>query len=176
MLSEPNLNISSGKPTVDPNILTFRHVSDASDMSAILRLARDAHQQSRFRDIPFSEEKATKIVEKALLDRKRHGILLALKGDVAVGGLHCSVGEYFIGTGTLIATIHNINIASNVGSTMLSGRTTLGLLTGARTWAKARGAKEILLNVTSGKDLERTHKLMKRLGFEFVGGNYAAEV
>ena len=95
---------------------------------------------------------------------------MAENNGKALGGLYCSVGEYFIGTGTLIATIHNINISSDIKGSILRGKVAMGLLTGAKTWTKTRGAHEIMLNVTSGEDLETTHRLMKRLGFEFVGG------
>jgi hypothetical protein len=43
-------------------------------------------------------------------------------------------------------------------------------------WSKAQGAKEVLLHVTSGVELERAHKLVGRLGFELAGGSYAKSV
>lgn len=53
------------------------------------------------------------------------------------------------------------------------GKAALGLLMGVETWSKARGAREVLLHVTSGVDLARTHKLAKRAGFQLIGGSYA---
>jgi len=42
-----------------------------------------------------------------------------------------------------------------------------------REWAIARGVREIQFSVRSGKDIARTDRLMKRLGFNLIGGNYS---
>jgi L-amino acid N-acyltransferase YncA len=42
-----------------------------------------------------------------------------------------------------------------------------------REWALARGVREIQFSVRSGKDIARTDRLMKRLGFNLIGGNYS---
>ncbi len=52
----------------------------------------------------------------------------------------------------------------------------LGLLRGIETWSSARGVAEILLHVTSSVYLSSTHKLTKRLRYEFIGGNYAKKI
>jgi hypothetical protein len=92
-------------------LFRFKVCDQEDDAESIVGLAREAHALIRFGYIPFSEAKVRKIVEKALLSPKRQGILLAYKGDTLVGGAFCSVGEYHIGTGTLLTTIHNINVA-----------------------------------------------------------------
>ena len=43
-------------------------------------------------------------------------------------------------------------------------------------WAKARGAVRLYVAVTSGQDVKRTDRLVKRLGFRFRGGNYMASL
>jgi GNAT superfamily N-acetyltransferase len=42
-----------------------------------------------------------------------------------------------------------------------------------REWAIARGVREVQFSVRSGKDIARTDRLMKRLGFNLIGGNYS---
>ena len=42
-----------------------------------------------------------------------------------------------------------------------------------REWAVARGVREVQFSVRSGKDIARTDRLMKRLGFNLIGGNYS---
>ena len=104
----------------------------------------------------------------------RHGGFLATKGDTPLGMLYCSTGEYHIGTDILLTIIHNISVRRDVRECLSGGRVALGLLSGAKSWSKARGAKEILLHVTSGVDLARSHKFAKRMGFQFVGGSYVS--
>ena len=43
-------------------------------------------------------------------------------------------------------------------------------------WAKAQGAEELHIHLTSGIDPERTDKLLTRLGFKAYGGNYAVRL
>jgi hypothetical protein len=114
-----------------------------------------------------------KVATKAPEDEKRHAIMVAQRGDDLVGAASCSVGEFHIGTGVLLTTIHNINVKRKERATLSGGRAALGLFKGIETWSKARGAKEILFHVTSGVDLARIHKLAKRMGYQFVGGSYA---
>jgi len=47
------------------------------------------------------------------------------------------------------------------------------LLYAFREWAIERGVREVLVSVRSGKDISRTDRLMKRLGFNLIGGNYS---
>ena len=47
------------------------------------------------------------------------------------------------------------------------------LIYAIREWAIARGVREIQFSVRSGKDIARTDRLMKRLGFNLIGGNYS---
>ena len=152
--------------------LQFRVVNDDADIPALISLAGDAHHESRFRDIPFSPDKVADIAGRAIADPKRHGVFLAAKGDAPVGMLYCSVGEYHIGTDVLLTTIHNMNVSRDVRESLSGGRVALGLMSGVKSWSKARGAVEILFHVTSGVDLARSHKFAKRMGFEFVGGSY----
>jgi hypothetical protein len=151
---------------------TFRVADSAGDIPAIVHLAREAHAESRFRDISFSEEKVRKLARRAMDDPKRHAVMLSHRHGEPVGFLYCSVGEYHIGTGVLIATIHNMNVARSRRHSLSGGRIFLGLLSGAKSWAVARGAREILLHVTSGVELERVHRTAKRSGLRFIGGNY----
>ncbi|MEP1959028.1 MAG: hypothetical protein ABJK65_09350, partial [Kangiellaceae bacterium] len=139
-------------------------------------LAEEAHNESRFRYIQFSAKKVEKIALAAIKNDKRHAVMIAEKDAQPVGFAYCSVGEYHIGTGALITTIHNINVSKDVRSSLSGGRTALGLFRGIETWSKARDAKEILFHITSDVDLARAHKLAKRLKYAFIGGSYAKSI
>ena len=142
-------------------------------MDDIVFLARRAHEESRFSYIEFAPHKVRAIAERAISDPKRHAAMMAWDGGKPVGFAYGSIGEYHIGTGTLVTTIHNINVLSEVRHSLRGGRVALGLFRGIETWSKARSSKEILFHVTSDVDLSRTHKFIKRLGYRFIGGSYA---
>lgn len=146
------------------------------DLPSIVTLAREAHAESRFGYIPFSDDKVQKIVLAALEDEKRYGVMLATKGETAVGFLGCSVGEYHIGKGVLIATVHSMYVSRSTRIALSGGRAALGLLKGVETWSEARGAQEVLFHVTSGVGLSRTHKFSNRVGYTFAGGTYSKKL
>lgn len=151
----------------------FYVMEEKSDVQVVVELARQAHLESRLSYIDFDPRKAALIVEDALQRPKDKAIILSTYDGNPVGFCFCGIGQYHIGTGHLLATIHNINVVVDVRRRLFGGRVALGLFAGAKSWAKARNASEISLHVTSGVQLARTHKLAKRLGFTFVGGSYA---
>ena len=47
------------------------------------------------------------------------------------------------------------------------------LVMGFHRWAKNRGVTELKLIVSSAHHIERTDKMLRRMGFTNIGGNYA---
>lgn len=158
------------------NKLSFELVSSDRSIEDLVFLAERAHSESRFSYISFAPEKVRAIAKRALNDPKRHAIMMCRRDSAPIGFLYCSVGEYHIGTGTLLTTVHNLNILREIRNTLLGGRVSLSLLRGVYTWSQSRAAAEILFHVTSDVEIPRTHKLMKRLGYQFIGGNYSKSV
>lgn len=156
--------------------LSFCILDSLDKVDQITFLAQQAHFESRFSYITFAPHKVRRIAEQALDDPKRRAVLLCHDAEKPVGFVYCSIGEYHIGTGSLITTIHNINVLSDFRETLNGGRASLGLLRGVDRWSRARGSSEILFHVTSGVDLARTHKFIKRLGYSFIGGSYAKQL
>ena len=156
-----------------PSRVTFQVVDDAADLPGLVGLAREAHAESRLRDVPFSQAKARRIGERALADPTRHAVMLARHGEAPAGLLYYSAGGYLIGTDVLLASVHTVFVAHRHRDGLLSGRIAMGLLNGARSWARARGAAELSLHVASGIGTARTVRLLRRLGFAQTGGNYA---
>lgn len=143
------------------------------DLRSIVEMSKEAHEESRFGHIEFSAEAVQKIATLAIKDGARHGVIICEYRMEPVGFAYCSVGPYHIGTGALICTIHNINVARSVRAKLAGGRAAIGLFRSVEQWAEARGADELLLHVSSGLDLARSHKLTKRLGYRLIGGSYA---
>ena len=140
-----------------------------------MRLAQEAHDESRFHYISFNPDKVRKIARAAFRSQKRHAVMIAEKHGQAVGFVYCSVGEYHIGSDVLLTTIHNMNVSRTVRSSLSGGKIALGLFRGVETWSQARGAKETLFHVTSDVNLSQAHKLAKRIGYKLIGGNYVKE-
>lgn len=176
MLS-PNIEVSNSlqKPQDVAKVLRFR-MADIGDIPALIQLAHEAHAESRFGYIPFSEAKVLKVATAALKDEKRHAIMVAFRDDYLVGATSCSIGEFHIGTDVLLTTIHNINVRREERARLSGGRAALGLFKGVETWSRARGAREVLFQITSGIDLGRAHKLARHMGYQFIGGSYAKNV
>lgn len=153
--------------------LEFEVLTSMDAIDDIVYLAGRSHAESRFSYITFAPDKVRAIAKLALADPKRRGVMICRDKNKPVGIVYCSIGEYHIGTGTLVTTIHNLNVLKNVRHSLKGGRVALGLLNGVASWSKARSSAEILFHVTSDVELGRTHKFIKRLGYRFIGGSYA---
>lgn len=153
--------------------LRFSLLDDKRNIEDVVFLASEFHEESRFGYIPFAPEKVEAIALGVLKDPAHQAIMLCWEHGEAVGALHCSAGEYNIGKGVIVSTFHSLFVLPRIRRTLLSGRVTLGLMRGVEKWSQARGAKEVLFHATSGIDLERTHRFVKRLGYNFIGGSYA---
>ncbi len=157
-------------------MVRFRPVTNQERHTSFIELMKEAHSESRLKHIPFSTEKAEKIVLKATRDKKKHLIIVAEVGRVPIGFAACSIGEYYLGKDAVISTIHAVYVSPKIRKTLISGRISMPLLKRVATWSRARGAKEILLHVTSQVDIARTHNIAQKLGFNLTGGNYALKL
>ncbi|MBG6163790.1 GNAT superfamily N-acetyltransferase [Labrenzia sp. EL_195] len=154
-----------------------------ADYRAGVYLAREAHRNTIFRDIPFSEAKARAIFDKAMAQPNRFGLIYAVPGGggpLAEDGLYgfgsVHAGEYFLGSGTLIATVQTLNISRNLSGKLLGGKVALRLMKAIRLWAKERGCSHILVHVTNGMSVSESDQFFRRCGLNTVGGNYVAAI
>ncbi|MEM5585965.1 hypothetical protein WNZ15_26165 [Roseibium sp. AS2] len=153
--------------------------SDADCLAGVL-LAREAHGRTIFRDIPFSDDKARAIFDKATGQRDRFGLIYAVPGvdeplaeDGLLGFASVQAGEHFLGTGTLIATEQTLNISQNLSGTLLGGKVALRPVQAVRQLAKERGCAHLLVHVTNGENAEDADRFFRRCGMVTVGGNYS---
>jgi len=150
-----------------------------ADYRAGVYLAREAHLNTIFRDIPFSEAKAKKIFDKAIENPDRFGLIYAareadvsLAEDGLLGFASVQAGEHFLGTGTLIATVQTLNISQKLSGTLLGGKVALRLVQAVRHWAKTRGCAHLMVHVTNGENAKDADRFFRRCGMVPVGGNY----
>ena len=110
----------------------FCATTDEADIPDLITLAKEAHEESRFKYTRFDGSKAGKIIRRAFGDDKRFAVFLARKRDVPVGFAYCSISEYHIGSGHLLTSIHNINVSKSVRSGLSGGKVAVGLSSGTK--------------------------------------------
>ncbi|WFE88609.1 hypothetical protein K1718_20945 [Roseibium porphyridii] len=175
--------VQSGQAPVSPrpkSNMTVRLANGSeSDCRAGVFLAREAHRNTIFREIPFSEDKARAIFEKATSRPDRFGLIYAvpsadepLSEDGLYGFASVHAGEYFLGTGALIATVQTLNISKRLAGTLLGGKVALRLVQAVRHWAKERGCAHFMVHVTNGDNAEEADRFFRRCGMKTIGGNY----
>jgi hypothetical protein len=155
--------------------LVLRLVRPSEDHEPLLDLFESAHQETRFNYIPFSRDKARRLLRQVMAEDARHLVVVAAVGGKPEGFVFASVGEYFVGTDALIVTINVIYTSHNMRGSLLGGRAANGLFRAVGRWSKGIGAREILLHVTSGIEPKRAQQTIGRYGFEIVGSSHIAQ-
>ncbi|WP_306140803.1 hypothetical protein [Roseibium sp. MMSF_3412] len=152
-----------------------------ADYRAGVYLAREAHQTRSSATSRFPKKKRVLFFEKATAQPNRFGLIYAvqrgaepLAEDGHYGFASVHAGEYFLGTGTLIATVQTLNVSRKVSGTFLGGKAALQLLKAMRHRAKMRNFEHLIVHVTNGVDAEGTDKFFRRCGMTTVGGNYCS--
>jgi len=98
--------------------------------------------------------------------------LVAELNSRLVGAAWATAGEYFIGEGEVLATVHFIAVDTDFCGRLLSAKVFLRLVSSIRAWAKTRGASRLLIHVTTGHELATTDRLLKAAGMNLIGGAY----
>ncbi|GFE65554.1 hypothetical protein [Litoreibacter roseus] len=154
-------------------MLTFKVVSNLSDLLKLDAITSEALSESRFRYFDFAPEKFEKMAREISKDSKRNGVLVCYSGSTAVGFVFCNISELAIARGALITTVTMFFVPQKYRDTLLGGKISNGLLSGLENWTRTRGGLEILFHANFGSVSERVHRFVKRRGFETVGGTYA---
>ena len=79
---------------------------EEKDWPDLRQLVRRQHQRTIFADIPFSEAKLEALVQKARHPMPNQCLIVAEARGQIVGAAWCSAGEYLIGEGALMTTVH----------------------------------------------------------------------
>lgn len=161
------------KPDKEPSRgVTVRFADTQADLDAMLPLSLEAHAATRFGEFELDNGKRIKVLRRALTNRDRYALLLAEKDGQLIGFLFCTVADYVVGRG-LIATVVAFFVREQVRSSLRGGEAAIRLLKGFLRWAAIREAQDVQIHVTSGIDLNRTHRFMQKVGFTPIGCNYA---
>lgn len=144
-----------------------------SDIPACIELGRQLHQMTRFSSYAFEPVRIASnlhsLIEIGQNQKRSHCLLLADNSGAQLTGCLLACIERHLFSNQPVASI----ITFGVLPQNRMGGTALKLLDAFKKWAQNRGAFEINAGVNSGLQIDKTDRLMKRLGFEVTGGNYA---
>ena len=156
-----------------PALITARLATSPEDIDLTLPLAQELHAEAHFSDIPYSISKRNKLLNQAIESPKTHALMIVEYKQAPIGFLFCAVGEYIVGTDALITTIYSFYVSKQFRGSAVGGRAAIRLLSGAIKWSQVRKAREIMVHVTSGINIQSTDTFLRKAGFKVLGANYA---
>jgi|GEM_PF-2120928 len=143
------------------------------DREALRLLARWQHEQTLFGDIPFCDAKFDRLFDRWRSGQHHQCGIVAELGGAVVGGLYASAGEYQLGQGAVLTTVHAIAVDGRNTHPAIRAKVFLQLLRGVKEWSKTRGSRHVMVHATTGVNARAVDRLMRSAGGEFVGGAYA---
>ena len=105
-------------------------------------------------------------------NRGTHCLLLAELGDGTVAGLLLGCVQRYFYSNECQAQLIQWFVRPSFRGTSAAPR----LVKAFVEWARQREASEVMLGVTSGVQVQQTDAMLRRLGFRFLGGNYAVNL
>lgn len=151
--------------------VTIRLANSIDDLDALVPLVRAMHAESDDRRYPLALQRLFALGEKALKEPGNHGLILAERDGLPIGFLFAVVNRFFFSDALTAGAM-----AWFVAREHRGGLAAVKLLHAYRNWARNRKAAQIQIFVTTGSNLARTDRLMRRLGFRQSGGNYAMSI
>ena len=145
--------------------VTVRVTRTAEDIAARVALARRAFEE--FDDgLPYDEDMVRRAFERRLKRSDRCLLQAELDGRV-IGGAAGAIAPHYHSP-ALGATLEGYYVLPEHRGSLAAVK----LLHGFRRWARTNGAVRMYVGVSSGIDIARTDRFLKRLGFWPKGGNY----
>lgn len=147
--------------------------SKDAHLQSVYAMAKDFYEESHFSGGLFSEAKRDKLAGLIKNHPDQYGLLIAMYGDEPVGFIYCVFGEGIISDDSAITTVYFYYVKKEYRVSFLGGKISVNLMKGLVKWAKQKGAKEIMVHVTSGIEIQRANQFMGKMGFKTLGANYA---
>lgn len=139
------------------------------DIPRLVELGQLLHDTSSYASSGINPEKVATLLGQ-LIDGL--GVVFAAEvGGEVVGGFAGAITEQWF-SDDLIAFDYSLFIEPD----KRHGLTALKLILAFQNWAKAKGAKEIRMGITTGMNVEGTSRLYRHLGFKYVGPLFQMEV
>ncbi len=155
-----------------PTGIRVRLAKDEADIESLISLSLEFHAASHMRDFEYDLEKRRGLFQRALDRPNAYGLLIAERSDRPVGFLLCAANSFIVGDG-IVAMALSFYVERATRASLGGGQAALKLLRAFIKWAEVRSAKDIQIHVSSGIDIDRAHKFMRRVGFRPTGVNYS---
>ena len=155
------------RTTARPAGVTVRFSQTAADIEQRVELARRAWEEMGDRGLSFDGELVRQTIERKMAQPGKHCLLQADRAGRAIGALMGVAAPHYHSP-ALGASIFSWYVLPEHRGSLAAVK----LLHGFRRWAKHAGALRLYVGITSGVDIARTDRLLKKLGFRLTGGNY----
>jgi len=145
------------------------NIRDATleDCPTALEIARAFHQESNFRNVPFSEKKMLSLFEWAISSPAYMFVVFEDDGEI-IGGFMAYLDHFYFSDAILATDLALFVIPEKRGRVPI--RKVLQMY---RSWALTHGAMRINIGSSTGISTERVEKLFALLGFERTGVIFA---
>jgi GNAT superfamily N-acetyltransferase len=143
-----------------------------NNLADVLQLGLAMHKEGAYSTVEFDVERtAYCILEMVIKNPDGFGVVVYDKNGKAVAMMAGGVSSYFFSPKRKAYDHVWFVVPEHRGS-----RTAVLLLKRFLDWAKSREASEVFVGVTTNIAPEKTGKLLSRLGFKHVGGNYRLDL
>ena len=138
-----------------------------ADIPETVNLAYEMHQESAFSRFRFSPEKMAVNLSAAVTHPNETFCHVMVADGKVVGALFGYISEFLFGPDLIASDFGWFVLPEYRGS-----RSAVKLLKNFQAWAKANGAKEVAMGISTDVMPEKTGALLQKLGYVPVGGNY----
>jgi GNAT superfamily N-acetyltransferase len=145
----------------------------AKDKDALIKLALENQSEILHNNIEVNPTRVDQTLHGLFeLNQGSHVLFVAeTSGGQLAGGLLGCVERYYY-SDELQAQLIQWYLRKSFRGTSIAPR----LVKAFVEWAKTRGASEVFMGISSGIDIQLTHRMMRRMGFAHLGGNYAVNL
>lgn len=149
---------------------TYRQADTLVDAMAVMRMAKDFHDESDLRDIPFDDSVFWGYLVNTLNDKDSF-LCLAERNNELIGFISGSIYQLYFSK--VMAANSDIWY---VAPEYRGGLTGTRLLKRFENWAEFNGARFLVSGSSSGITVDRVHKLIERFGYEPIGSEYRRDL
>lgn len=148
-------------------------MAERSDRDALIALALENRQEMAHAPVPVSMERIEQTLHGLFeLNPGSHVVLLVQTDAGELVGLLIGCVERYFYSDALQAQLIQWYVKNAYRGTSAAPR----LVKAFVAWARTRGANDVFMGISSGLNVHLTHRLMRRLGFSYLGGNYGVQL
>lgn len=143
------------------------------DKEALIELALENQSEIAHANISVNRQRVDEALNALfVMNQGTHVLMVAetIEGKLAAGLMGCVERYYY--SDELQAQLIQWYLRPAYRGTSIAPR----LVKAFVQWAKSRGVSEVFMGISSGIHIQQTDRMMRKLGFTHVGGNYAVNL